>query len=164
MVSMCSGCDVYPTWAAVVVGSLAGGWEGANGVGPSIRLGLHWHFGPLSVSGLVFLSVRSAVLRCRWDDPLDAVAVHMGGGSLGVAAVHVFAAGAGILWQVRELAALVMGPFPTCHAFLPLYRVTLPTRGDGWGSTWPGACALASGRPSGAFASSTRCTGPNCSA
>ncbi len=40
------------------------------------------------------------MLYCKWDDPLDAVAVHAGGGALGVAAVHFFAADEGIFWTV----------------------------------------------------------------
>jgi ammonia channel protein AmtB len=38
------------------------------------------------------------MLRRGLDDPLDAVAVHVGGGSVGVIGVHIFAYGKGILW------------------------------------------------------------------
>jgi len=51
-------------------------------------------------SGLVFIGLHFLMLRCQLDDPLDAVAVHCGGGTVGVLAVHIFAYGEGILWKV----------------------------------------------------------------
>ena len=53
MVSLCAGCDEYHPWGALIVGS----------------------FG-----GLMFIAVHLAMERCMLDDPLDAVAVHAGGG------------------------------------------------------------------------------------
>jgi len=63
MVSLCAGCNVYEPWAALVVGT----------------------FG-----GLGFIVVHFAMLRLRLDDPLDAVAVHGGGGLVGILAVPWF--------------------------------------------------------------------------
>ena len=53
MVSLCAGCDEYHPWGALIVGS----------------------FG-----GLMFIAVHIAMKKCKLDDPVDAVAVHAGGG------------------------------------------------------------------------------------
>ncbi len=53
MVSVCSGCNVFSFWAGAVSGL----------------------FG-----GLTYLAAHFAMLRGGLDDPLDAVAVHGGGG------------------------------------------------------------------------------------
>jgi hypothetical protein len=42
------------------------------------------------------------MLRYGLDDPLDAVAVHCGGGTVGVLLVHFFAYGKGIFWMVNN--------------------------------------------------------------
>ncbi|CAG0919599.1 unnamed protein product [Notodromas monacha] len=60
MVSICAGCNVYATWAAVIVGCGA---------------------------AVVFLaSKRATELTTVIDDPLDAAAVHLGGGAWGMIA------------------------------------------------------------------------------
>ena len=53
MVSSCAGCDEYAPWGALIVGS----------------------FG-----GIAFITIHIAMLKHKLDDPLDAVAVHAGGG------------------------------------------------------------------------------------
>ena len=53
MVAQCAGCDSYMPWAALIVGV----------------------FG-----GVAFLATHEIMIRCQLDDPLDAVAVHGGGG------------------------------------------------------------------------------------
>ena len=63
MVSLCAGCNAYEPWAALIVGT----------------------FG-----GLGFMVVYFAMLRLKLDDPLDAVAVHGGGGLVGILAVPWF--------------------------------------------------------------------------
>jgi len=63
MVSLCAGCNVYEPWAALVVG--AGG-------------------------GFCFLCVHTLMLKFKLDDPLDAVAVHGGGGLWGLIMVPFF--------------------------------------------------------------------------
>ena len=42
------------------------------------------------------------MLKCRFDDPLDAVAVHCGGGLVGLICVHFFSYGNGIFWMVNN--------------------------------------------------------------
>ena len=75
---MCGGCNVYEPWAALVVGAL-------GGVG--------------------FIVSHHAMLLLQLDDPLDAVAVHGGGGVVGLLAVPWFMSvglegGArGVLWD-----------------------------------------------------------------
>eukprot|EP00092_Neocalanus_flemingeri_P000649 GFUD01000691.1.p1 GENE.GFUD01000691.1~~GFUD01000691.1.p1 ORF type:complete len:547 (+),score=127.70 GFUD01000691.1:58-1698(+) len=63
MVSLCAGCNFYEPWAALIVGVL-------GGVG--------------------FMIVHFSMLRLKLDDPLDAVAVHGGGGLVGILAVPWF--------------------------------------------------------------------------
>ena len=63
MVSMGAGSDVYEPWSAVIIGCCA---------------------------GLVYLGLSKAMRRALLDDPLDAVAVHLGGGWLGVICVYIF--------------------------------------------------------------------------
>ena len=55
MVAQCAGCDEYAPWGALIVGM----------------------FG-----GAAFILIHTAMLKCRLDDPLDAVAVHGGGGKI----------------------------------------------------------------------------------
>ncbi|CAK8687801.1 unnamed protein product [Clavelina lepadiformis] len=64
MVSMCASCnDLYP-WAAVVIGVVA---------------------------GCAFISWHYFIIAVRIDDPLDAVAVHLGGGLCGILLGPIFA-------------------------------------------------------------------------
>ena len=63
MVSLCAGCDLYEPWAALIVGS--------------------W-------GGLAFNTLHHLMVSLHLDDPLDAVAVHGGGGLVGLLAVPVF--------------------------------------------------------------------------
>jgi len=71
MVAQCAGCDVFMPWAALIVGI---------------------------IGGLAFTLVHNVMLKCRLDDPLDAVAVHGGGGVVGVLMEPFFAFGEGIFW------------------------------------------------------------------
>jgi len=63
MVAQCGGCNSYEPWAALVVGALG---------------------------GFLYLFVHVMMLKCKLDDPLDAVAVHGGGGLCGLLAVPFF--------------------------------------------------------------------------
>ena len=56
MVSMAAGCNTYEPWSAIVIGFIA---------------------------GFVYIGLHKSMLKCLFDDPLDAVAVHVGGGTLG---------------------------------------------------------------------------------
>ena len=71
MVSQCAGCNTYDNWAALLIGLMA---------------------------GLVYESVHALMLRLKLDDPLDAVAVHAGGGILGVICAPIFKSNYGIFW------------------------------------------------------------------
>ena len=63
MVAQCAGCDSYEPWAAFIIGLMA---------------------------GLVYVGVSHGMLKLKLDDPLDAVAVHFGGGFLGTVCVPFF--------------------------------------------------------------------------
>ena len=63
MVSQCAGCNLYEPWAALIVGAFGGAG---------------------------FMIVHFGMLRLKLDDPLDAVAVHGGGGIVGLIAVPWF--------------------------------------------------------------------------
>ena len=85
MVSMCAGANTYQPWSAVVIGFIA---------------------------GFVYFGLHTAMLKCRLDDPLNAVAVHVGGGMLGLISVPFFANGEGIFWTSegwKILAANLIG-------------------------------------------------------
>ncbi|XP_047737208.1 putative ammonium transporter 1 [Hyalella azteca] len=59
MVSICSGCNVLRPWGACIAGL---------------------------VGGVIYVMLHYLMIRIRVDDPLDAVAVHMGGGMWGLMA------------------------------------------------------------------------------
>ena len=82
MVSQCAGCNVYEPWAAFIIGSLA---------------------------GAVFIVIHLLMLKFKLDDPLDAVAVHAGGGILGVFTAPFFKQDSGIFWAA-DLADNVDNP------------------------------------------------------
>lgn len=63
MVALCGGCNLYEPWAAMLVGAGA---------------------------GVMFMTVHTLMLKFRLDDPLDAVAVHGGGGLWGLLCVPFF--------------------------------------------------------------------------
>jgi Amt family ammonium transporter len=80
-VALCAGCNVYPAWAAVIIGAL---------------------------SGPLYLSFNWILLRCQIDDPLDAIPVHGGGGIWGTLAVYLFKWD-GILMSWTSEAAIGLG-------------------------------------------------------
>lgn len=63
-VSICAGCNAVPTWAATVIGLIA---------------------------GAIYVASSLAVLKLQLDDPLDSISVHMMGGLWGVVAAGLFA-------------------------------------------------------------------------
>jgi len=63
MVAQCAGCNVFPIWAALIIGAAGG----------AVFHGAHW-----------------LEVKMRMDDPLDAVPVHFGGGVLGVICAPIF--------------------------------------------------------------------------
>ena len=72
MVAMCAGCNVVEEWAAMVIGAVAGG---------------------------VFFGWSELLFLAKIDDPLDAVAVHLGGGLWGVLAAPIFHNDVGIFYS-----------------------------------------------------------------
>ena len=78
MVSLCAGCNLYEPWSALIVGS--------------------W-------GGLAFIALHHLMLSLHLDDPLDAVAVHGGGGLVGLLSVPVWMVGGlevgerGLVWD-----------------------------------------------------------------
>jgi len=88
---LCAGCNIFPSWAAVVVGAVAG---------------------PL------FKIFEIVLLRMRIDDPLDAIPVHGVGGVWGILSVYIFkydgillggsaAAWRGMAWNCIGLLVIV---------------------------------------------------------
>ena len=69
---MCAGANTYAPWSAVVIGFIA---------------------------GFVYFGLHTAMLKYHLDDPVDAVAVHVGGGVLGLISVPFFANEEGIFWN-----------------------------------------------------------------
>ena len=61
--ALCAGCNVFPAWAAVVVGL---------------------------ISGPLFLFFNYYLLVLQIDDPLDAIPVHGVGGMWGTISVYIF--------------------------------------------------------------------------
>ena len=57
MVSICAGCDGYSPWAAGFIGIAA---------------------------GFVYMGGSALMVKLKIDDPVDAVAVHLGSGTLGL--------------------------------------------------------------------------------
>lgn len=80
MVSMCAGADVMAMWASFTSGVLAA----------PIYLGLHY-----------------AMLWMQVDDPLDAVAVHFGGGLWGLIAASMFGNGGIVFGASKESGSLL---------------------------------------------------------
>jgi Amt family ammonium transporter len=79
MVGVCAGCNLYLPHAAFIVAA---------------------------ISAFTHLLISGAMLVLRIDDPLDAVAVHGGGGIVGILALPVFMPGG--LWQGHSQAAAAM--------------------------------------------------------
>ncbi|XP_013791867.1 putative ammonium transporter 1, partial [Limulus polyphemus] len=92
MVSTCAGCDEFYPWGAAVVGT---------------------------VGGLLFFCIHVVIIAMKIDDPLDAVAVHFGGGFWGLIAAPLFRRHNGIVfknnsdalmglaWNIAGMAAII---------------------------------------------------------
>ena len=57
MVAVCAGCDAYYAWTAAILGT---------------------------ISSIVYLMLSLILVALRIDDPLDAFAIHFGGGKFGI--------------------------------------------------------------------------------
>jgi len=82
MVALCAGCDDLYPWAAIILGAVAG------------TALICWH---------------KLMLALKIDDPLDAVAVHLGGGLTGILLTPIFAINGklgvgGIIYGGHDLA------------------------------------------------------------
>ncbi|XP_062592526.1 putative ammonium transporter 1 isoform X1 [Saccostrea cucullata] len=82
MVAICAGCNVYEPYAACVIGLL---------------------------SAIVYRTYSVLMVKIGVDDPLDAVAVHFGGGSWGVIAVAFFDNTNGIFYARDLKSAYKLG-------------------------------------------------------
>ncbi|KAJ8023643.1 Ammonium transporter 2 [Holothuria leucospilota] len=78
MVAVCACCNTAYAWGAAVIGSLG---------------------------GLTYLGVANLVLKFCLDDPVDAVGVHLGGGTLGVLMSPLFSADKGLFlhWDAESV-------------------------------------------------------------
>lgn len=72
MVALCAGCNVVHPYAAFVIGIIA---------------------------GIAYVAWSTLVVKLKIDDPLDAVAVHLGGGIWGVLSAPIFNKDSGILYD-----------------------------------------------------------------
>ena len=83
MVSICAGCDGYYPWATAIIATTAGVLY--------VFLSRYFviQFTKVNVSGFHF----RLVFALGVDDPVDAVAIHAGGGLLGIFAAPVFMEG-----------------------------------------------------------------------
>ncbi|NP_001161500.1 ammonium transporter-like protein [Saccoglossus kowalevskii] len=75
MVAICAGCCCVYAWGAAIIGVL---------------------------SGIIYIVVSWLVLKAGIDDPLDAVAVHMGGGVWGVLSAPILAVDTGIVFNISS--------------------------------------------------------------
>ncbi|CAG0899114.1 unnamed protein product [Darwinula stevensoni] len=91
LVGVCAGSDVFPSWAALVVG-----------VG----------------AGFTFLCLHFLLLKLKVDDPLDAFPVHFGGGFFGIVAVAFFMEDGIIFNPSRNSALRLLGLNPAANSAL----------------------------------------------
>ncbi|XP_072034506.1 putative ammonium transporter 1 isoform X2 [Amphiura filiformis] len=82
MVAICAGCNAVAAWGAIIIGI---------------------------ISGFTYLAWSWLVLKCKVDDPLDAVAVHLGGGLWGVISVPLLSYESGILTKWDLDSAKLLG-------------------------------------------------------
>ncbi|XP_077994370.1 putative ammonium transporter 1 [Glandiceps talaboti] len=78
MVAICAGCCCVHAWAACIIGIIA---------------------------GITYMSWSWVVLKIGIDDPLDAVAVHMGCGLWGVIATPILSTHTGIIYRITDVLA-----------------------------------------------------------
>jgi Amt family ammonium transporter len=76
MVSLCAGCNLFPTWAAILVAA---------------------------TGAVAYLLASGLIVLLRIDDPVDAIAVHGAGGIVGILSVPVFMEG-GLVYGYSEAA------------------------------------------------------------
>lgn len=108
MVAMCAGCNVMEEWAAIVVGMVA---------------------------GPTYICWSALIFKLKIDDPLDAVAVHLGGGLWGIIAAPLFAKDVGIfhnwdalgfkflLWNIIGAVVIIAWTAAWCLTAFIILRV-----------------------------------------
>lgn len=82
MVALCAGCNAIHPYAAFIIGIIA---------------------------GMAYVAWSTLLLRFKVDDPLDAVAVHLGGGIWGVLSVPLFNKETGIFYSGSEYSFRLFG-------------------------------------------------------
>ncbi|KJE90722.1 ammonium transporter [Capsaspora owczarzaki ATCC 30864] len=89
LVAICSGCATVPHWAAVIIGAFA---------------------------GLQLLLTSHLMVRFKIDDPLDAIAVHLGGGIVGTIGSGLFAREEGLVFtgDFSQLGIQLLGILCVC--------------------------------------------------
>ena len=103
-VAICAGCNVMPTWGSAVTGVIAGfvflfihvllpRLKGKEKMSLYLSLSLY-----LSIYLSLSLTFFNSSFPPSVDDPLDAVAVHLGGGLWGLVAVAVFQQDGGLVF------------------------------------------------------------------
>ena len=80
MVSLCAGCNMFPPWASFPIACCA---------------------------GIVYVFTSAFIRLLRIDDPLDAIAVHGGGGIVGILAVPIFM-NEGLIYGYNEEALAML--------------------------------------------------------
>lgn len=108
MVSVCAGCNVYHPWGAFLVGLVA---------------------------GVAYKVTSWLIVKLKIDDPLDAIAVHLGGGTWGIIGVAFMDRNSGILlngdtlsglklaWQLAGWAVIFGWTGAICAVMFGLMRV-----------------------------------------
>jgi len=80
MVSVCAGCNMMAPWGSALTGLVA---------------------------GLIYIAVSILMLKAKIDDPLDAVAVHGGGGLWGLIAATLFNKETGVFLKADSLSGML---------------------------------------------------------
>lgn len=89
MAAACAGCNLYEPWACSVVG-----------VG----------------AGLSYMFISFLMIKARIDDPLDAVAVHFGGGTWGLLIAPIMIRG-GVVMSLIEQSSPIFGLYVSLSNF-----------------------------------------------
>jgi Amt family ammonium transporter len=101
-----------------ILGGLVGITAGADLMSPNeaVLIGL--------IAGAIIVGAVALIDRLRLDDPVGAVAVHLGTGIFGTLAVGIFGDKAGINQFLYQLAGVVIvGAFCALTAFIILYTI-----------------------------------------
>lgn len=101
-----------------ILGGLVGITAGADLMSPNeaVIIGL--------IAGMIIVGAVALIDRLRLDDPVGAIAVHLGTGIFGTLAVGIFGAKAGMDQFIYQLeGVLIVGVFCSITAFIILYAI-----------------------------------------